>query len=233
MRKEDFSVGSFVHVMKRGARRTNIVRDEADRWRFLKLIRYLNDSNVPRNWERDITPEHIKSGFERPHHWSKPEPYVSVLAFCLMDNHFHLLVQERADGGIAKFMQRVCTSMAAYFNAKYDESGTLFQGSYKARTVKTDEQLQYLAAYINVKNPFERHPAGLNYAIRQFDRAFQWAQNDPFNSLADYAQEAGSPLLDHSVIKELLLQGKDFKNFSRDMMLGRTIIDDEDILMID
>lgn len=233
MRREDFSVGSFVHVMKRGARRTDIVRDKADRWRFLKLIRYLNDSNVPRNWERDITPEHIKSGFQRPHHWGKPQPYVSVLAFCLMDNHFHLLLQERTEGGIAKFMQRVCTSMAAYFNAKYAESGTLFQGAYKARTVKTDEQLQYLAAYINVKNPFERYPSGFEHAVREFDTAFQWAQNDPFSSLADYAQKPNSALLDHSLIREVFLHGEHFRNFSRDMVLGRALIDDEDILMID
>ncbi len=233
MRKENFSVGSYVHVMKRGVRRTNIVRDEADRWRFLKLIRYLNDSNVPRNWERDITPDHIREGFKRPEGWGKSDPYVSVLAYCLMDNHFHLLLQERVDGGIGKFMQRVCTSMAAYFNAKYAESGSLFQGAYKARTVRSDTQLQYLAAYINVKNPFERYPAGFDHATSEFDKAFRWAEEDPFSSLSDYVQKSHSALLDHAAIIELFDHGQGFKEFSKDVIQGRELIDDEEVLMID
>ncbi len=81
--------------MKRGTRGIPIVRDEDDQWRFLKLLRYLNDANTPRNWERDIGPDNVRAGFSRPEHWGKEKPYVSVLAFCLMDNHFHLLVQER------------------------------------------------------------------------------------------------------------------------------------------
>jgi len=105
MRREPFSVGSFVHVMKRGARGGPIVRDENDRWRFLKLLHYLNDAKVPRNWERDISGEHIQSGFSRPDHWPEPEPYVSVLAFCLLDNHFHILAQEKQEDGMSRFMQ--------------------------------------------------------------------------------------------------------------------------------
>ena len=55
MRKEQFGIGTFVHVVNRGAHKINIVRTDADRWRFLKLLRYLNDVSVPRNWERDIS----------------------------------------------------------------------------------------------------------------------------------------------------------------------------------
>lgn len=233
MRKEPYGVGSFVHVFKRGARKMHIVRDEDDRWRFLKLLRYLNDADAPRNWERDITPENIRDGFSRPDHWKKPRPYVSVLAYCLMDNHFHLLLQERTEGGIAKFMQRLGTSMSAYFNARYGESGTLFQGSYKARTVKTDRQLQYLAAYINVKNPFERYPGGLERAAQEFDAAFAWAQEYPFSSLRDYATTPRSSLLDVSAALKVLEHGAPFKRFARDVIYGKVDIDDADILIAD
>ena len=104
MRKETFGEDVIVHVVQRGARQANIVRDEADRWRFLRLLRYLNDESVPRNWEREIAPEHIRAGFTRPDQWNEPQPYVSILAYCLMDNHFHILLQERMENGIAKFM---------------------------------------------------------------------------------------------------------------------------------
>ncbi|MFZ2555394.1 MAG: transposase, partial [Minisyncoccia bacterium] len=148
MRKEEFGVGTFAHIVKRGARQGLIVRDEADRWRFIKLLRYTNDANSPRHWERDIGPEHIRNNFARPDSWKPCRPYVSIAAYCLMDNHFHLLVQEKEENGISTFMQRLGRSMAAHHNAKYQESGALFQGPYIARVVTDDDHLQYLATYI-------------------------------------------------------------------------------------
>lgn len=226
MRKEPYSVGSFVHVYKRGTRKMPIVRDDADRWRFLKLIRYVNDQNLPRNWERDIGPDLIRQNYARPQSWGDQKPYVSILAYCLMDNHFHLLLQERVDGGISKFMQRVCTSMSAAYNAKYTETGTLFQGSFRARTVKDDEQLQYLAAYIHVKNAFERYPAGLKAAIREYNRAYEWAKRDPFVGL-----ESDFPILDQDVIRDVLLDNGRFRAYARDVMYSRADIDDIDLLI--
>lgn len=221
MRKEPFSVGSYVHVLKRGAKKTVIVRDNDDRWRFLKLLRYLNDENVPRNWDREITNLHISEGFVRPAHWPKPKPYVSILAYCLMDNHFHLLLQERMEGGVAKFMQRLCTSMSSYFNAKYQDSGTLFQSAYKARTVENDDYLQYLAAYIQLKNTFERYPDGLHEAIRNFNNALLYAEEYPFSSLPVFTRGIASRLLDMEQIDRLFDRGDRFTRWGRDALLGR------------
>lgn len=221
MRKEPFSIGSYVHVMKRGAKKTPIVRDDHDRWRFLKLLRYLNDANVPRNWERDVTNDHIANNFARPEQWPAPKPYVSILAYCLMDNHFHLLIQEREEEGVGKFMQRLCTSMSSYFNTKYDESGTLFQGAYKARTVDKDDYLQHLAAYIMFKNTFERYPTGLGQAIKDFDSALLFAENYPFSSLRVFTRETSSSLLDMDEIDQLFTRGDAFLRSGKDALLGR------------
>lgn len=221
MRKEPFTVGSYVHIVKRGARSMDIIRDENDKWRFLRLLRYLNDDNVPRNWEREVTNEHIQRGFERPATWSERKPYISVIAFCLMDNHFHLLVQERVRGGVSKFMQRLCTSMSLYFNTKYKERGTLFQGAYKARTIEDDRHMQYLAAYIQVKNPFERYPGGIWHASRKFDDAYAWATRDPFSSLADYIGVRHSPLIDIEAVKDIFMDPHVFEDFARDVIEGR------------
>lgn len=220
MRKEPFSVGSCVHIVKRGARGMNIVRDDTDRWRFLRLLRYLNDENAPQHWDREITSDHVRAGFIRPDSWAEQKPHTSIIAFCLMDNHFHLLVQETKEGGISKFMQRVCTSMSMYFNTKYKEKGTIFQGAYKSRTVDSDEYLQYLAAYIQVKNPLERYPGGLRGAIRGFDEAFEWALNDPFSSLGDYAGARNSPLLDQELIIDIFGEREGFKGLAREVVEG-------------
>ena len=79
---------------------------------------------------------------------------VELNIFTAMPNHFHLLVQEKTDNGngISDYLQRVQTGYAKYFNTKYKKQGHLFQGSFRAIPVETDEQLLYLSAYIH-RNP--------------------------------------------------------------------------------
>src|ERR1035437_6659256 len=116
MRIEPYSVGSMVHVIKRGARGMNIVDDEDDKWRFTKTLFLLNDFYNDANWHRETA--HLKF-LERPEHWPKRKPLVRILAWTLLSNHFHLLLQETDEGGIARFMQKLGGSMTLCFNAKY------------------------------------------------------------------------------------------------------------------
>lgn len=227
MRIEQFGPGTFVHVVNRGAHKIDIVRTDADRWRFLKLLRYLNDENVPRNWERDISPAHIRNNFARPEQWGEAQPYVSILSHCLKDNHFHLLLLEQLEGGISKFMQRVSRSMAANFNAKYEGSGALFQGPYRARVIDNDQYLQYLAIYINIKNVFEAYPDGLKAALDNFNDAYAWAIRYPFSSTADFAEGRESPLIDHNVRLSLFASPSDFKATAEEFIAGRLDMTDE------
>jgi REP element-mobilizing transposase RayT len=80
--------------------------------------------------------------------------FVEVLNFCIMPNHFHLSVRSVTDDGISKYMHRVSSAYAAYFNKKYGRSGHVFQGAYKAKFISSDQQLTYLSAYIH-RNPHE------------------------------------------------------------------------------
>ena len=89
------------------------------------------------------------------------------------------------------------------FNAKYTERGSLFQGSYKSRTVGDDNYLQYLAYYIQVKNVLELYPGGLKKAARDFDDAWSWAQEYPFSSFASYTTDLISPIVDKNRFFEI------------------------------
>ena len=234
MRKEQFGVDTFVHVIQRGSRQMPIVRNDADRWRFLRLLRYVNDEDVPRHWERDISPNDIRDNFKRPARWAAIRPYVSIISHCLMDNHFHLLLRERIEGGISKFIQRISNSMAMYHNARYGTSGTLFEGPYRARVVMDDRHLQYLGAYINVENPFERFPGGLRAATANFERAYEFAIAYPFSSTADFAGVRTSSILDHDLRRELFSNPNEFKDAARELMLGRLeVVDDAGDLFLE
>ncbi|OGG93820.1 hypothetical protein A2609_01050 [Candidatus Kaiserbacteria bacterium RIFOXYD1_FULL_47_14] len=227
MRNEQFGPGTFVHIVNRGAHKVDIVRTDADRWRFLKLLRYLNDANAPRNWERDISPTHVRNNFARPEHWGEAQPYVSILSHCLRDNHFHILLLEQLEGGISKFMQRVSRSMAANFNAKYKGSGALFQGPYRARVVDNDQHLQYLSVYINIKNAFEAYPGGFESALNNFNDAYAWAIRYPFSSTADFAGERKSSIIDHAICQSLFASPSDFRVAAEELMGSRLDITDE------
>ncbi len=70
-----------------------------------------------------------------------------------MSNHFHLLLTPARKRGVQDFMLKLGTSYSLYFNKKYDRTGGLFEGSYKARWADSDRYLKYLFAYIHL-NPF-------------------------------------------------------------------------------
>lgn len=220
MRVEPYTVGSLVHVMKRGARGLNITRDEEDRVRFMRLLWYVNDESTAEFWERETYDIGL---FFRPSSWPQRSPLVKILAWVLMPNHFHLLLEEIRKGGISKFMQKLCISMTARFNVKYKERGSIFQGPFKARTISTDPHLERIAPYIMVKNVFELYPAGgLQAAMRDFDDAWKWGTEEyAFSSLPDYAQTRSYPIIEKDFFDSIFDSPAEFRAYAKEQMLDR------------
>ncbi len=220
MRVEPYSVDSIVHVTKRGARGMRITRSVRDQERFRHMLFYLNSEHQPDHWDREVShPER----FEWPTHWKKRVPLVRVLAWTLMPNHFHLLLQETAEGGVSKFMQRLCGSMSKHFNTKYEDVGSLFQSSFKSRTIGDDAYLNWCAPYIMVKNSFELYPGGLRAAAKDFDDAWAWALAYPFSSLPVYGAGNQSPIIEseNNILLDMFETPAAFKGVSREVIEGR------------
>ncbi len=77
---------------------------------------------------------------------------VEILAYCLMPNHFHLLLKTKTRDGITKLLRQLTSAYTGYFNRKYDNEGPIMQGKYKSVRVTKDEQLIHVARYIHL-NP--------------------------------------------------------------------------------
>src|SRR3989344_4291689 len=128
MRKRPiFANGQFYHVYNRGTDRRRIFMDDKDRFRFIHDLFEFNDANIILNntyyWGR------IPIGKER-----KPRKIlVDIVAYALMPNHYHLLLQQRRDNGISLFLQKLGSGYTSYFNLRHERSGVLFQGKYKAK----------------------------------------------------------------------------------------------------
>lgn len=215
MRVESYTVGSYLHIIKRGARGMDIVRDESDQWRFIKSLYLLNESFLDQNW---MTTTKGESMFHRPAAWPDRNPLVEVIAYTLLPNHFHLILRETKEGGVSQFMQKLGQSMTNHANGKYGEKGSLFQGAFKSKTCTDDTYMRYLFVYVMVKNTFEMYPnGGLVGARKNFDAACQWGMTYPFSSLSEYIGPRETPILSKKHFQSMF-PNNSFKKFARDVI---------------
>lgn len=158
MRKMTFENDSIYHVYNRGVDKRTIFTDNSDYFRFVHDLYEFNDTAPAENLyykqaelqqSYEIGSHKIKRAKDR-----QRSLLVNVLSFCLMPNHFHLLLRQRKNEGVQIFMQKLGIGYAKYFNTKHERSGTLFQGRFKAVLIDTQEYLNHISFYIHA-NPIE------------------------------------------------------------------------------
>lgn len=205
-RKFKFSIDEFYHIYNRGNNKSAIFYNDSDRKRFIKLL-YVCNSATPVVFKtiQGHPLDKIKRG----------DTLVDIGAYCLMPNHFHLLLKEKEEGGISRFLEKLLTGYSMYFNKRYERTGKLFEGRFRAQHVDTDEYLKYLFAYIHL-NP-----------VKLIDS--EWRDNDIIDRqkakdyLAEYSFSSYVDYIDINRREEGLLLNKqafpkyfvDFKEFDK------------------
>lgn len=106
---------------------------------------------------------------------------ITLLAYCFMPNHVHLLLQQNTDDPIDRFIHRLHTAYTMYFNKKYERVGAVFQGRFKAKLIETDAYLLQVSRYIHL-NPLD--------ILRAQGRAlsledYQWSSYGEYVKLSD------------------------------------------------
>ena len=144
-RKISFAPDEFYHLYNRGNDKQIIFKRDQDRERFLKLL-YLCNGQKPFHFF------YLEKGKE--YEFDRGESLVDIISYCLMDNHFHILVKEKQDRGISNFMHRVTTSYTMYFNKLNERKGRLFENNFQAKHLDSEQYLQYAHAYIHL-NPIK------------------------------------------------------------------------------
>lgn len=137
-----YTENSFYHLYNRGVEERDIFLDEQDYKVFLHFLkRYL--TKPPESPDR-IQPVWKFDLFDK----------LQLIAYCLMPNHFHLLIKQVTKQAITDFMRALANSYVRYFNEKYKRVGTLFEGIYKGVLVENETYLLHLTRYIHI-NPME------------------------------------------------------------------------------
>lgn len=170
VRKLVFLPNHYYHIYNRGAHKADIFRDDRD---YVYLLKLLKKKSV----EFDIT----------------------VIAYCLMDNHYHFLLRQNNDATISQFMQGIFNIYSKTFNKKYGLSGTLFEGAFKAIWVDQYEYLLHLCRYIH-RNPVEAD------MVR---RPEQWH----YSNYLEFIEQRDGELVDREFVKENFGTPEEYQDF--------------------
>ncbi|MCR4276322.1 MAG: transposase [Candidatus Parcubacteria bacterium] len=145
MTKRDapFAEGEWYHCYNRSVEKRVSFEDTRDYHRFLELL-YLANDELPLRYE-DIGDRKFEEVLKMP----RGKKLVSIGAFCLMPNHFHLVVKEISEGGITSFMRKIGTAYTLYFNGRHERMGNLFLKPFRSRHVSSDRYFQHLINYVH------------------------------------------------------------------------------------
>jgi putative transposase len=177
-RHTPFAPGEFYHLYNRGNSKQVIYRDKADYQRFLALLHLANSTDLVRL-------DNLRQKKLNPFEVKIANRIVSIGAYSLMPNHYHLLISPITEDGVSQFMKKLGTGYSMYFNKRYKRSGALFEGPFKAKWADSDEYLKYLFSYIYL-NPMKLHDQ--NWQNRKMDMDdFEFLRSFKYSSFYDLA----------------------------------------------
>jgi putative transposase len=139
----------FYHVYNRGVEKRKIFLDDQDYRVFLNILKValLSPSEL-KNTKKNVSFKGVtfKGVMKMPKNFFRK---IDLLAYCLMPNHFHLLLTQLEERSMHQFLQSICTRYVIYFNKKHKRIGALFQNAYKASLITDEPYLFHLSRYIH------------------------------------------------------------------------------------
>jgi putative transposase len=193
-RKEKFENGDIAHIILRGIGGNAIFKDVNDYYRGIFSVYEFNNLKSVSIKKRREGRARFKQGRGRASAFADDidvrERMVDVLCFCFMPNHIHLLVRQINNDGITKFISKIGTGLGGYINRKYKRQGHVFQGSFKAVKIETDEQLKIVFAYIHA-NPIlliYKDWKSIKIEETNFNKIIEFLEKYKWSSYLDYTR---------------------------------------------
>src|SRR3972149_3867375 len=190
-RKIVFAPGEIYHIYTRGVEKRKIFLNDHDYFRSILFFDLRNKKNnfQVSSWVKKKNGKKGKPKLSDLYELFKlprRDTLVSIGVFSLMPNHIHLLLKEKEEGGISKFMGKYLTSLSMYFNVKNKRSGPLFTRPFRAQHVDNDRYLKYLFAYIPL-NPVKLiEPKWKEEGIKDFKKVKKYLEDYKYSSYLDH-----------------------------------------------
>jgi len=206
LRKDPFITGEYYHIYNRGIDKRVIFKANRDYERFMMLL-YLANSDD--SFRLDNILDKQNRSFIKILLLDKGNRIVSIGAWCMMTNHFHLLIRQEVDGGITKFMKKLGTGYSMYFNIRYERKGALFGGLFKSKLIGVDDNyLRHLFGYIHINLLEIRFPDWENKIKKPSADMATFLKSYRYSSYRDYIGE--------DRIERRLLNPENFPDYFKD-----------------
>jgi putative transposase len=192
IRKEKFVPGQYYHIYSRVILNVPEFKDKKNAERLAlnfwianstksdEVFRYLGSIRNRSMISHDKILKMLNQG----------ERIVDVLCYIIMPDHYHLLLRERKERGINKFIHKCNTSVAKYINIKNNRRGPLFENRFQSRHIDTNDYLLHLSLYIHL-NPldFLVGKEWREHKIKNWTSAREKIFNYPWSSLKTYLDD--------------------------------------------
>jgi len=216
---KEYVAGGVYHAYNRGVDKRDIFLDEQDYNFFIFLIKsYI----LPLDKQKTNSETRMQKAAFHGH--------IEILSYALMSNHYHLLIKQANERDLSDFMTALMTSYVSYFNKKYERTGPLFQGRYKAILVDNEDYLLHLSRYIHL-NPVSTRPDLVDHDKLQ-GPALSGRLRQGYTSYADYlnpnreGREWVNPniILDYfgNTNKDGLCKARSYKEFVEDLFVDES-----------
>ena len=212
-RKEAFVPGEYYHIYNRGIDKRVIFKSIHDYRRFMMLL-YAANSEEPIKLDNliNILHKNYEEIFTEP----RGKQLVSIGAWCLMPNHFHILLKEEIENGITRFMRKLGVGYSMYFNIKYQRTGSLFGGVFKSKNISDDRYLKHLFGYISL-NPLDLQFSEWERLVDKQDSKIwrDFLKKYQFSSFFDYTgiERCENNILNKKVFPQYFSKQKAFEDF--------------------
>ncbi|MEK7142419.1 MAG: transposase [Patescibacteria group bacterium] len=218
IRRIPFLVGEHYHLYNRGVDKRIIFVDENDYKRFTALLYLCNSTNPV-----DMRVLFNKGlSFVEVFSVDRREQIVDIGAYCLMPNHFHILVRERIEKGISIFMEKLSTAYSMYFNKRNNRTGRLSEGPFKAKHIDNEHYFNWLFSYIHLNPVKLTDSTWKENGISDPEKARNFMEHYKYSSYFDYflGNRSEGVILSKKVFPEHFSQMNDFENLVNELTKG-------------
>jgi len=210
MRRTKFENNKIYHIYNRGIEKRDLFIEEEDYLRFIHDLYEFNDVEPAGRFSEGKLSEAKPPKVER-------KMVVEIVCFCLMPNHFHLMLKQLSEGSLSFFMHKLGTGYSMYFNEKYERMGSLFQGTYKAVSVEDDIHFAHLSRYIHL-NPVDLvEPEWKKKGIKKEKKINDFLCSYRWSSHLDYMGIKNFPsVINKSLIMNFFGEKAEYRKFIED-----------------
>ena len=204
-RKYPLITGEIYHVFNRGNNKQPTFTKKREYERALSTISYYKYQLPPVKLSRYLAclPQ-LRDAYDK--RLQDCKKIVHIISFCLMPNHYHLILYQNIDNGISKFIANFQNSYTKYFNKRNKRDGGLFLDQFKAIRVENDEQLIHTNRYIHL-NPYS------SYIVT----TLKDNESYPWSSLSHYLKRNSNIIDDHNLILGIFKKNKkSYRKFIND-----------------